>query len=70
MESRGQIGDLFGGVNALFTGLAFAVLIYTIVLQRKELDVQREELRLSRNELRNSVEAQMGQVEQLERTAS
>ena len=69
-ESRGQIGDLFGGVNALFTGLAFAALIYTIVLQRKELEVQRQDLALSRNELRNSVEAQRGQVEQLERAAS
>ncbi|MDB4293251.1 hypothetical protein N9954_07550 [Maribacter sp.] len=31
---RGTFGDLFGAVNALFSGLAFAALIYTIVLQR------------------------------------
>jgi LIF / OSM family len=65
METRGQLGDLFGGVNALFTGLAFAVLIYTIFLQRKELEMQREELSLSRNELRSSVEAQQGSQEAL-----
>ena len=46
MEARGQFGDLFGGVNALFTGLAFAGVIYTILLQRRELELQREELRL------------------------
>jgi hypothetical protein len=28
MAGRGQFGDLFGGVNALFTGLAFAGVIY------------------------------------------
>jgi hypothetical protein len=39
---RGQFGDLFGSVNALFSGLAFAGLIYAILLQRQELSLQRE----------------------------
>ena len=60
MDARGQFGDMFGGVNALFTGLAFAGVIYTILLQRKELELQREELRLGRAELRRSAEAQIG----------
>lgn len=34
---RGQFGDTFGAVNALFSGLAFATLIYTMLLQRDEL---------------------------------
>lgn len=34
---RGTFGDQFGAVNALFSGLAFAGLIYTIILQRKDL---------------------------------
>ena len=34
-EKRGQFGDQFGVVNAFFTGLAFAGLIYTIILQKK-----------------------------------
>ena len=54
MASRGQFGDIFGGVNALFTGLAFAGLIYTILLQRRELELQRDELRLTREELHRS----------------
>lgn len=53
LTERGTFGDKFGAVNALYSGLAFAGLIFTIVLQRKELGVQREELRLTRQEMRN-----------------
>jgi len=38
MATRGQFGDLFGAVNAFFTGLAFAGVIFTIFLQRRELE--------------------------------
>ncbi len=48
---RGQFGDLFGSVNALFSGLAFGGLIYAILLQRHELSLQREELKLQRQEM-------------------
>ncbi len=34
---RGQFGDQFGAVNALFSGLAFAGIIFTILLQRSDL---------------------------------
>ena len=44
-EARGTFGDQFGAVNALFSGLAFAGLIYTIILQRRDLKLQREEMR-------------------------
>lgn len=40
-EHRGQFGDLFGVVNALFSGLAFAGLIITIRQQHKDLEYQR-----------------------------
>jgi hypothetical protein len=56
---RGTFGDMFGAVNALFSSLAFATLIYTIWLQRHELSLQRKELALTRKELR-------GQREQME----
>ena len=38
MENGARFGDSFGGVNALFSGLAFAGIIYTILLQQKEID--------------------------------
>lgn len=52
-EERGQFGDMFGAVNALFSGLAFAGLIITLILQRQELGLQREELEQTREELKN-----------------
>lgn len=57
---RGTFGDSFGSVNALFTGLAFAGVIYTVLLQRRELQLQRLELKLTRQtmiEQRNEMAA-------------
>ncbi|WP_074406665.1 hypothetical protein [Aquimarina megaterium] len=53
-----EFGDSFGGVNALFSALAFALLIVTSLLQRKELELQRNELTLTRKELSRSSKAQ------------
>lgn len=58
LEGRGQFGDMFGLANSLFSGCAFAGLIYTIVLQRRELTLQRQELALTRAELARSATAQ------------
>lgn len=43
-NKAGEFGDAFGAVNALFSGLAFAGVIYAIFLQRQDLALQREEL--------------------------
>ncbi len=57
---------MFGSVNALFSGLAFAGVIYAIYLQREDLKLQqsdlklqREELRLTREELNKTTEAHL-----------
>lgn len=42
--ARGTFGDMFGAVNALFSGLALFGIITTIIIQQKELTLQREEL--------------------------
>ena len=55
-ESAGQLGDMFGSLNALFSGLAFCGIIYTIFLQQKELSLQREELKLQREEQKQTRE--------------
>ena len=57
-EVRGTIGDMFGAVNALFSGFAFLGVIYAILLQRTELALQREELSLTRGELKKAADAQ------------
>ena len=51
-EMKGQFGDMFGAVNALFTGLAFSGVIVTIILQSKELKLQRDELIETRKEFK------------------
>jgi hypothetical protein len=48
---RGQFGDMFGMVNALFSGLAFGCLVYAIFQQQKALAMQQSELALQRQEL-------------------
>lgn len=58
MSDRGTFGDMFGAVNSLFSGLAFAGVIYAILLQREELKLQRKELELTREELARSANAQ------------
>lgn len=37
LAARGQFGDKFGAINALFAGFAFAGIIFTILLQSREL---------------------------------
>ena len=58
LERRGQFGDSFGAINALFSGLAFACVICTLVFQMRELRYQREELK-------NTQKVMEGQEEQL-----
>lgn len=50
IHNRGTFGDMFGGVNALFSGLAFGGVVFAILLQRKELILQRKELKFTRAE--------------------
>ena len=51
VEEKGQHGDQFGGLNTLFSGFAFAILIITLLMQREELELQRNSLDLQRDEL-------------------
>ena len=50
-DVRGQFGDLFGSVNSLFSGLAFAGLVITIIQQRHDLQLQRQANDQSKKEL-------------------
>ena len=62
---RGTFGDMFGAINALFSGLAFSGVIYAIILQRKELMLQRRELEFTRKE----IEGQKIQLEEQNKTS-
>ena len=70
-DERGTFGDQFGAVNALFSGLAFAGLIYTIILQRHDLKLQRRDLHYQRRELeltRKEMEEQTAEFEKQNET--
>ena len=55
-NTRGTVGDTFGAVNALFSGLAFAGLIYALMLQQQELSLQRDEIEGTRHVLERQLE--------------
>ncbi|MYB66895.1 MAG: hypothetical protein F4X75_00150 [Gemmatimonadetes bacterium] len=65
--ARGQFGDTFGAVNALFAGLAFAGIIFAIILQKKELELQRQELKETRDEIRGQKEQLQAQDQTLQK---
>ncbi len=44
IDSLAKFGDAFGAINALFTALAFGGLIWSGIMQRKELSMQRAQL--------------------------
>lgn len=50
----GTFGDSYGALNTLFSGMAFAVLIVSMFLQRMELKEQRKELKAQREEISKS----------------
>lgn len=60
-DSKGTYGDSFGSVNALFTGLAFAGVVFSILLQQRQIWLQREDFLSQLEEMqesRGTVEAQ------------
>jgi hypothetical protein len=57
-EDRSSFGSMFGAVGTLFSGLAFAGVVYAILLQRRDLELQRKEIKMNRQELKRSAAAQ------------
>jgi len=61
LSKLGNLGDSFGILNTLFSGLAFLGIIISIKLQRDDLKLQREELAMQRKEItfqRKAIEIQ------------
>jgi hypothetical protein len=70
-DGAGTFGDMFGAVNALFSGLAFATLIITIDQQRQQLIAQERELHQNTEALNNQkkeLEKQWREMEQQNET--
>jgi len=39
---RASFGDMYGVTNTLFSGLAFTLLVLTLLMQKEELSLQRQ----------------------------
>lgn len=61
-----NFSDKFEAINALFSALAFAILIVTMYFQKKELELQRQEIENTRQELKGQKEASQKQNEILQ----
>jgi hypothetical protein len=53
-SDRSSIGDMFGAINALFSGVALFGIILSIFLQQNSLELQQEEIKLTRDEFKHS----------------
>lgn len=51
------VGDSYGMLNTLFSGLAFIVIAATLIVQRRDLDIQRRDLSLQAQSTRRLAEA-------------
>lgn len=66
-EKYGTYGDAYGSLNTLFSGWAFALLLISLFMQRRELQEQRKELAAQKDEISKAndiAEQQMAITEQ------
>ncbi|MBI5509376.1 MAG: hypothetical protein HY903_11545 [Deltaproteobacteria bacterium] len=54
----GQFGDLFGGLTAIFSGLAFVGVVVALLYQSRQLELQREDLKVAHKSLATQIEEQ------------
>jgi len=66
---RGTIGDMFGVINALFSGLAFGGVLFAILLQKNELKVSLDSLSKSASAQAESSQALINQSDIMLTTA-
>lgn len=52
---RGVVGDAFGAVNALFSGMAFAGVVVALWLQREQMKIQSHEFQLNLGALTDQI---------------
>jgi uncharacterized membrane protein len=67
LSAYGISGDFFGFANAVFSALAFAILIVTLWMQRHELKMQRRELSITQDVMRQQEKEMHDQNESLRR---
>lgn len=51
---RGTVGDTYGALNTIFSGIALSGVIITLLLQKEDLENQKIEMQLQREEMINT----------------
>lgn len=51
----GISGDMYGSLNTLFSGLAFAAVVGALFLQRKEIESQGEQIKQQRSDIQSQI---------------
>lgn len=57
--TRGQVGDMFGAVNALFSGLAFVGVVSALVIQSRQMQAQSRDVAAQLTEMRIARDSQV-----------
>ncbi len=65
LAQSSQVGDSFGAVNALFSGLALAGVVIAILLQSEDLRAQERAMELQTQEMKDTTEALEAQTKLL-----
>lgn len=68
--TRGQFGDEFGAMNAIFSGMAFFGLIIAIIYQSKDLRAQTSALQLQQETLKQQIQEFQEQKAEMARSAA
>lgn len=63
LAKSAQFGDMFGAINALFSGLALGGVVVAIFLQSRDLELQREEMSGQTDQFEAQREEMAAQVE-------
>ncbi|MHC2067583.1 hypothetical protein ACYFX5_08925 [Bremerella sp. T1] len=63
--NQGTLGDSYGGLNSLLSGIAMIAAVSAVLIQTFEFKAQREELGLSREQLRLQLEEMQQQREEM-----
>lgn len=66
---RGTFGDMFGVVNSVFSGLAFAGILISLIFQRVQLKSQNNDIAISMKIQEKSAKALERQAENLKKSA-
>lgn len=68
VNSKGKFSDIYSALNTLFTGLAFAGVILTMIMQSAELRLQRKELEENRAVMKDQASQLKQQKKEMEQS--